>query len=155
MENEQVHGPANKKMPTKKISAGGVVLHKGKVLLIYWKSRDKWELPKGTNERGESLEDTCIREMMEETGYNVKIIDDISVANFQFTWDDDNTYDQTICYYLMILASKKKLKHSRESHEDFINKWVDIDKAETIVSYDNMQEAIRKAIFLAKKRNLL
>lgn len=55
----------------------------------------------------------------------------------------------------MVLDSEKKAKHKREFHEDFVNKWVNIDQAEIVVSYDNMQDAIKKAKFLAKKQNLL
>lgn len=49
------------------IAAGGVVTNpKGKVLFIY--RNDKWDLPKGKLDKGESIEDCAIREVMEETG---------------------------------------------------------------------------------------
>jgi len=49
------------------VAAGGVVTNaKGKVLFIY--RNDKWDLPKGKLDKGESIEDCAIREVMEETG---------------------------------------------------------------------------------------
>ena len=49
------------------IAAGGLVRNrKGQVLFIY--RNDKWDLPKGKRESSETLEETAIREVMEETG---------------------------------------------------------------------------------------
>ena len=55
-------------------SCGGVVIFRGKVLLLYKNYRNKyegWVLPKGTVEPGEEYKDTAIREVKEETGLDV------------------------------------------------------------------------------------
>lgn len=50
-------------------AGGGLVLNaKGELLLIY--RRNKWDLPKGKLEAGESIEACAIREVQEETGLN-------------------------------------------------------------------------------------
>ncbi|RZN79712.1 MAG: NUDIX domain-containing protein [Winogradskyella sp.] len=55
-----------KKLPNV-IAGGGKVYNKdGKVLFIY--RNDKWDLPKGKAEAKESIEETSIREVEEETG---------------------------------------------------------------------------------------
>ncbi len=51
-------------------SCGGVVIFRGKILLLYknYKNRyEGWVLPKGTVEQGEEFQDTAIREVREET----------------------------------------------------------------------------------------
>ena len=49
------------------VAGGGKVYNdKGEVLFIY--RNDKWDLPKGKTERKESIEETAIREVEEETG---------------------------------------------------------------------------------------
>ena len=56
---------------TKATSCGGVVIFRGKILLLYksYKNRyDGWVLPKGTVEQGETHEQTALREVKEETG---------------------------------------------------------------------------------------
>ena len=53
------------------VSCGGVVIFRGKVLVLYknfMNSRDGWVLPKGTVEKGETYEQTAVREVNEETG---------------------------------------------------------------------------------------
>jgi len=48
-------------------AAGGVVLNKeGKILMIF--RRNKWDLPKGKLDPGETLETCAVREVEEETG---------------------------------------------------------------------------------------
>ena len=50
-------------------SAGGVVLnHDGLVLVLRRKTEGTWVLPKGRVEPGESLKQTALREVEEETG---------------------------------------------------------------------------------------
>ena len=55
------------------ISAGGVVINKGKVALLK-KFRGDWVLPKGRIEAGETQEEAALREVKEEVGINAEII---------------------------------------------------------------------------------
>ena len=48
-------------------AAGGVVLNEKNELLIIYR-RGKWDLPKGKMDDGEEIEETAVREVMEETG---------------------------------------------------------------------------------------
>ena len=48
----------------KAVSCGGVVIFRGKILLLYKNFRNRyegWVLPKGTVEPGESFEQTALR----------------------------------------------------------------------------------------------
>ena len=59
------------------ISCGGVVIFRGKILLLYKNYKNKyegWVLPKGTVEHGEEFKETAAREVLEETGVNASII---------------------------------------------------------------------------------
>lgn len=58
-------------------SAGICVSNDGKVLMVkQGKPEDKklWTVPSGGKEENESYEECCVREIWEETGYNVNIM---------------------------------------------------------------------------------
>lgn len=62
------------------VAGGGLVTNtEGKILFIY--RNKKWDLPKGKAEKGETIEETSIREVEEETGVgNLKIGELIKVT---------------------------------------------------------------------------
>ena len=45
----------------------------GRLLLIHKTDNGKWALPGGGHEIGESISDTVVREVKEETGYDVRV----------------------------------------------------------------------------------
>lgn len=135
-----------KSEPVKKVSAGGVIYHEGKFLLIKWKSQNTVELPKGTVEAGETIEEAALREVFEETGYKAKIVKPLNTFQHVFTWTDGVTYDKTIHYFLLKLSVDKKFKHNRQDNEDFVNLWVPAKDAEAKLSHPDTQDAVRLAL---------
>ena len=68
-------------------SCGGVVIFRGKILLLYKNYKNKyegWVLPKGTVEEGEEFKDTTIREVKEETGVDAQIIKYVGKSQYTF-----------------------------------------------------------------------
>jgi len=64
--HEEILKKFTKKIPLE-VAAGGVVANKeGKVLFIF--RNNKWDLPKGKLEKGETIEAAALREVEEETG---------------------------------------------------------------------------------------
>lgn len=55
-------------------SVFGIVFHQDKVLLIKRSDAPMWAFPGGGVERGETPEETTVRELKEETGLDVSII---------------------------------------------------------------------------------
>ena len=51
-------------------SAGGVLINDHKFYLIFKYTKNEWKIPKGHVEEGESLQETALREVREETGFN-------------------------------------------------------------------------------------
>ena len=76
-------------MPVERaVSAGGVVYRRrddGTEIVICGRDSDGvWGLPKGTPDPGESLEQTAMREVTEETGLQVRIVDKVGVVEYWF-----------------------------------------------------------------------
>ena len=80
-------------------SAGGVVLkhnNDGKlsVALCHRRSDSLWALPKGTPEEGESVGDTAVREVTEETGLRVELGPPIHDTYYSFFSTVDETQEK-------------------------------------------------------------
>ncbi len=64
------------------VGIGGVVIEKGRTLLIRRGTEPllgQWSIPGGTLEIGESLQQGVARELLEETGLQVRVLDMIEV----------------------------------------------------------------------------
>src|SRR6266566_816324 len=74
------------------VGIGGVIIDQGRTLLIRRGSeplRGEWSIPGGTLELGETLEEGVVRELLEETGIKVRVIEIIEV--FDRIYADDGT----------------------------------------------------------------
>ncbi|MFZ2126417.1 MAG: NUDIX domain-containing protein [Candidatus Microsaccharimonas sp.] len=131
-------------------SAGGIVIRDGNVLLIYSTSRNSYAFPKGTIDEGETKDITAIREVKEETGYNVEILDFLGDYTFDFDWKDGNRYRKTVTYYLMNVADDEDPHPMLEEGEDFVNVWTPIDKAHEVLTFDDSKEILKLALKSSK-----
>ncbi|MEE3393320.1 MAG: NUDIX hydrolase [Lachnospiraceae bacterium] len=92
---------------TEAVSCGGIVIFRGKILVLYksYKNRyEGWVLPKGTVEEGEKHEETALREVKEETGVDAEIIKYVGKSQYSFSTRDD-IIQKTVHWYLMMSSS--------------------------------------------------
>lgn len=98
-------------------SCGGVVIFRGKILLLYKNYKNKyegWVLPKGTVEEGEEYKETAIREVQEETGVTASIIKYVGKSQYTFN-TPQNTVQKDVHWYLMMSDSY----YSKPQREEF------------------------------------
>ena len=108
MQREYPHQP--------RVAVGVVVVHRSSVLLVkrgQEPSRGLWSIPGGLIELGESLEEAARREVMEETGIQVRIEKLLGVAN-NIVQDDEG---KTRFHYVLIdyLAQPLTMRVKAES----------------------------------------
>lgn len=98
-------------------SCGGVVIFRGKILLLYKNYKNKyegWVLPKGTVEEGEEYKETAVREVREETGAAAVIIKYVGKSQYMFN-TPQNTVQKDVHWYLMMSDSY----YSRPQREEY------------------------------------
>ena len=89
------------------VSCGGVVIFRGKILVLYKHFHNKyegWVLPKGTMEEGESRVDTALREVYEESGVEASVMKYIGKSQYTFAVPED-IVSKEVHWYLMIADS--------------------------------------------------
>jgi 8-oxo-dGTP pyrophosphatase MutT (NUDIX family) len=138
----------------KVISAGGVVWRRGEsgpeVLLCHRSSDTLWALPKGTPEPGESLEETALREVREETGVVVECERLIGEITYWFSRPQEGVrYFKTVRHYLMRPIGGSTDDHDLEFDEV---RWVPLREALALVTYANEAKVLRQATALIVER---
>ena len=91
-------------MAAKEISAGGVVYRKseeGLEIQLIVDRYTKISLAKGKMEPGETIEETALREIQEETGMIGKIIEPVDVIKYTYEHASLGTVDKEVHYYLV------------------------------------------------------
>ncbi len=96
----------------KEVSAGGVVIQNNQVLILR-KFRGDWVLPKGRSENNETLEDTALREVSEESGIDCEIIKYIGFVKYNYRNYQGVDIQKTVHYYKM-KEKEGALKHQKE-----------------------------------------
>ena len=124
----------------KLISAGGVIVNQDKVLLL--KREKSWVFPKGKIKDGESLIQTAIREIFEETRI---IVNDkgIEIGNTNYKYiTNDEQFEKTVYYYLFIVDDV-----SVNIEKTFLGYgWFYFDEALKYVTYKNDKKILKNAI---------
>lgn len=91
-------------MDVKEISAGGVVYRKSDNELKIQMIQDRYgkiTLPKGKMEPGETVEQTALREILEETGIVGSITKPLEKITYQYTLSGVGLVDKEVHYFLV------------------------------------------------------
>jgi 8-oxo-dGTP pyrophosphatase MutT (NUDIX family) len=110
------------------IGCRGVIFQEGKILLAHEHNSNWYLIPGGGAEPGESPEECCIREMLEETGCQVKLLECFLKLTEYY---GDRCY---ISYYFRCeaLSQGSPQLTPLEAERGLIPEWVDFSEAEAI-----------------------
>ncbi|MBR1750049.1 MAG: NUDIX domain-containing protein [Ruminococcus sp.] len=124
-------------------SCGAIVYRKyhgnTEILLIKHVNSGHWSFPKGHVEGDETEVETAKREILEETGIDVNL---------------DPTFRETVSYspkkdtqkvVVYFVAKAKNTDYVPQEEEIAEIKWVEIDRAGSVLAYDNDRSIVNKA----------
>ena len=126
-------------------SCGGVVIFRGKILLLYKNYKNKyegWVLPKGTVEEGEEFQQTALREVLEESGSRASIIKYVGKSEYTFNVPED-VVEKEVHWYLM-MADSYYSKPQREEY--FVDSgFYKYHEAYHLLKFANEKQILEKA----------
>ncbi|MEA1901917.1 MAG: NUDIX hydrolase [Actinomycetota bacterium] len=116
-------------------AAGGLVFRKTpkgniKILIAHRPDYDDWSLPKGKADKGETPEETAVREVLEETGQHCRIVAPIGTTRHRI----GNGVKEVNWFAMRPLPDSPGFKKNKEI--DAVQ-WVNRKKAREILDYDN------------------
>jgi 8-oxo-dGTP pyrophosphatase MutT (NUDIX family) len=115
-------------------AAGGVVTRRScagatEVLVVHRPRYDDWSLPKGKLQPGEEHIDAAIREVAEETGWEVAVGHELPAVRYR----DRHDRPKHVRYWHMTPVRSEPFTPNEEVDEV---RWLSFDEAATLLSYD-------------------
>lgn len=138
-------------------TAGGIIFRRNpktqevEILLIQ-DAKNRWTIPKGHIEEGESAKDTAEREIREETGLQeMKVLNWLGKINFRYRRVSSLVLMTTEIFLVKAMGNSDKLKP-----EDWMNgiKWFRASEALDKIEYDDIGKLILLALKKIRQTNL-
>lgn len=139
----------------KEPTAGGVVWRRGKQgveILLIQDAKDRWTIPKGHIEDGETAKDTAEREINEETGLkHVKIQHWLGKINFRYRRQQSLVLMTTEIYLVEAVKDSDALVP-----EEWMKniKWMPVNDALDKIEYEDIAKLILKALKLIREHKV-
>lgn len=119
-------------------SCGAIVINQNNKILLVHHNAGHWDFPKGHVEKGETEEQTAIREVKEETN-----IDIIINNKYRYTtsYSPKENVMKEVVYFLAQNIDEDKKPQLEEVSEV---KWFTLEEAMNTITYENSKEILNK-----------
>jgi 8-oxo-dGTP pyrophosphatase MutT (NUDIX family) len=106
---------------------------------------NRWQMPKGVVDKGESTEDAAVREVREEAGIDSELVERIDKVEYWYFWNEDGQrirYHKYVYFYLLRYKSGDVRDHDQEVNEA---RWFDTDEAIEVLAFKSEKKIVEKA----------
>ncbi|WP_345159039.1 NUDIX hydrolase [Pontibacter saemangeumensis] len=147
--------PQGPKLPVvNQVSSGGVAFRIGaagvEVALISVDPEERWQLPKGLVDAGETPEITAVREVREEAGIETELLQKIETIDYWYVGDQGRQrvrFHKFVHFFLLRYIAGQVSDHDREVNEA---RWVPAEQAKELLTFKSERQALEKATELMK-----
>lgn len=133
------------------IRAAGVIIHNNKVLIHMSINKNHICLPGGRMEVGETSEETIKREIQEELGKEIQIINYMATIENFFKYENKKYHEIYFLYRIEFAKEEDKkidyTMHNVEGKEYLHYEWIDLDK---IDEYNLLPECLKSILKMRK-----
>jgi len=115
-------------------AAGGVVVQDGRVAVVHRPRYDDWTLPKGKLDPGETFEQAALREVLEETGLECRILEELDSTSYT----DSKGRPKVVRYFRM------EVEGGAFTVNDEVDelRWLSPDEARAALTYERDRDLI-------------
>ncbi|GHA70562.1 NUDIX hydrolase [Pontibacter akesuensis] len=132
------------------VSSGGIAFRASddagvEVALISVGKENRWQLPKGIVDKGETPEVTAVREVQEETGIDTELLQKIDTIEYWYVGNKGKErvrFHKFVHFFLLRYTSGHINKHDWEVNEA---RWVTLAQAKQMLTFKSEKQALEKA----------
>jgi 8-oxo-dGTP diphosphatase len=125
-------------VPRRIEAAGGVILREGLVAVVHRGRYDDWSLPKGKLDEGESFEQAALREVLEETGLECELGEELEPVSYI----DEKGRPKLVRYWLMSVLGGEF--EPNDEVDDL--RWLVPSEAVILLSYPHDRALVEAAV---------
>jgi 8-oxo-dGTP diphosphatase len=138
-------GAARRKTRNEHSSGGAVIAQRNgvpHVALIATRNKTRWGLPKGAVSEGETSEAAALREVLEETGIEARIVKPLDTIEYYFRAGDTLIHKRVDFYLMEYVAGE--LQPQLSEVDDV--QWIELTSAVRKASFDSERKLLEMAL---------
>jgi 8-oxo-dGTP pyrophosphatase MutT (NUDIX family) len=134
----------------REFSAGGVVVRRIRggwhTAVIQPAGKDVWALPKGLVDRGEAPADTALREVLEETGVQGRLLGKLGDIRYVYTWRGERVFK--VVSFFLVRYSRGRLGEIAPAMQREVAavRWVPLTEAAGVLAYKGERDMAERAV---------
>jgi 8-oxo-dGTP pyrophosphatase MutT (NUDIX family) len=136
----------------REFSAGGVLVKviRGRTMVAAIRPQGKpegtWALPKGNIDAGETPAETAVREVLEETGVQGRLVEKLGDVKYTYTRRGGERIFKVVSFYLL-RAGRGRIGQIDEAMRIEVEeaRWLPLDEAPRLLAYGGEREMAAKA----------